>query len=415
MSRRLALIHIRGGAVRGWRDMLRQTRWPRLARLAAAGALVELEPFSFQGAAASVSVATGCLPDAHGVLLDEEIRPDGLALRPASCERRRRSTVWEIAHRHGLAAAAVGWPATHPARPGDGVIVTDRFAVHNSRRADSWPMDDGCVQPESMRAELSELRLSALDITGEQIGALAPGCAGVDQGREDVVVQLGAALARCASDHAVGTFLAERFRPDLFSVHFSLADVAARLRAEWRPGPGSDPHALDDAPYDALRFVDLAIGRYMHLCGPEATYLISADATAGEIGEGFLIGHGPGVRAGEAGRASLIDVAPTALALLGIEQAWDIDGCAIEAVLDLPAPSGQVWTHEPPPPYVGATSGAETERHKAMLEDLRALGFGPPALRAAEGIAKHRTALAQSAVLASLARSHWRERQRSRT
>lgn len=401
MNPRVLFLHWRGAALPGWRRMLDAGAMPRFARLAAGGVLADLMPTPpFGGAAGSATIATGCLADAHGILADREPRPDLLGLRPASRTSRRRSAVWEIAHREGLRSMAVAWPATHPAypthptsptrpSPDAAAIVTDAFAEHRSRHPDCWPMPSACVFPEALRDELWDLRLSAPEITPEQLGALVPGLAEIDQARDDTLVRLAAALARCATDHAAGTFLAEHGPDgsgprgwDLLCVHFALAGEAWLLRTEGRErslrADGTSP--LDEAPGHALAFLDLMLGRYLHLCGPETTVVISGDAPPSEGADpapGFLLASGPGVRPGtSADRARAMDVAPTVLALLGVPPAADLDGRALGEILTNPAPEER-WTHEVP----GEPSeNIDRERIEAMAADLRERGYAAPAV-----------------------------------
>ena len=62
------------------------------------------------------SIATGKRADKHGVLAATE--PDAATglLQPVSARARRTAAVWEILDHEGLAAHAIGWPAS--VRPG---------------------------------------------------------------------------------------------------------------------------------------------------------------------------------------------------------------------------------------------------------------------------------------------------------
>jgi predicted AlkP superfamily phosphohydrolase/phosphomutase len=100
--------------------------------------------------------------------------------------------------------------------------------------------------------------------------------------------------------------------------------------------------------------------------------------------DGILLAAGPGVRDGvDPGPQRLLDVAPTALALLGIEVPRGLDGRPMEALLSC----GLGWTDELPerpmgPPGLGAGASAEpgAPTPDALERQLRALGYvaGPP-------------------------------------
>ncbi|MCW5753455.1 MAG: alkaline phosphatase family protein [Phycisphaeraceae bacterium] len=305
-------------------------------------------PPPHEEAPVAATLATGMLADAHGILTNQEPRDDLLGVRPASSTTRRRAALWEIAAAHGRSAAAVGWPSTHPAqrpiRASGLVVVTPEFAVHRSRHPDIWPLPSDCIQPEALREELASLRICAPDITAEQLAGLAPALAEIDQDRDDSLIRLAAALATCATIHGAATRLAEN-PPDLLCVHISFAaDVArpcAKMRDRSLRTDGSSP--LDEVPGNALTFLDLLVGRYMNLCGPESTYIICLDGPSPSA-HAQVVMHGPSIKPGQ-GKASWLDIVPTILAMLGLPLASDSDGKPIEAALRNAAPSPSVWTH----------------------------------------------------------------------
>src|SRR5262245_47540689 len=75
------------------------------------------------------TMATGLTPDRHGVLDFVEPGPDG-AMVPITSRSRRAPAFWEILGERGVRSAVVGWYATWPAESVNGVVVSDRFAVH---------------------------------------------------------------------------------------------------------------------------------------------------------------------------------------------------------------------------------------------------------------------------------------------
>lgn len=379
----ICLIHLHGAAGPDPRSFL-AWRLPRLQQLASAGASLNLSlPPPFESAPLAVTLATGMLADAHGIFTDTEPRDDLLGVRPASSASRRRAAVWEVAASHGRTAAAVGWPATHPAllRPSGPTVITPDYALHCSRHAETWPLPSNCIQPESLRDELASLRICARDITAEQLAGLVPAFAKIDQDRDDTLIRLAVALARCATLHAAATLLAEN-PPDLLCVHFSfaaeVADICARMRSRSLRPDGSSP--LDDVPANALDFLDLLVGRYMNLCGPQSTYIICLDAPP-PSSQAHVILHGPGIKPGQ-GRASLLDVAPTVLALLGIAAPFDSDGKPIESVLQSLPPAPEVWSHAQP---LAREPSPSPEAIAPIRDDLAAQGYAaPPRLAGAE-------------------------------
>lgn len=88
---------------------------PQLAALAEAGIAVEALPPVFPAATlpALVSLVTGRVPAAHGVLLGGEPGPHGIeAPRPLPASAIRSGTLWQAVAAAGAGVAAFDWPAT---------------------------------------------------------------------------------------------------------------------------------------------------------------------------------------------------------------------------------------------------------------------------------------------------------------
>lgn len=409
----VVLVHWQGGAIPEWNRLLDAAALPRLARLARDGVVLSIDTSGSSCAtAASVTLATGFDPDAHGVVTEKEARPDMLGVGPPGRASRSRAAIWEIAHRHSRRSAVVGWPASHPARPDDAaVVITDRFARHNSRRPDFWPLDSGTVQPESLREDLLELRIAAPQLSAGHLSALVPGLDRIDQERDDVLIRLAGHVARCATDHAAAVFLSpdppEDGAPshrslDLLAVHYSVAEQCSRLRDDVRDRHAKTPAAscLEDLPANALGFLDLMLGRLMHLWGPRSHFLVVATPPCGTApletrahskDAGVLIAFGPHIRHHRAGAVTcesapqptrLVDIAPTVLALLGIAPAADLDGRVLDEILgvDPPPAESRPWTfdHAESGNAPRALAESELARLRAIERDLRARGYAPP-------------------------------------
>jgi arylsulfatase A-like enzyme len=93
---------------------------------------------------------------------------------------------------------------------------------------------------------------------------------------------------------------------------------------------------------------------------------------------GILVLHGPGIRAGELGKANVLDVYPTLLHLLGIAVPADAAGRVLEEAFD---PAGATahpvrrvasWDGLPRPTPAVAVDAA---RRREELEKLRELGY----------------------------------------
>jgi hypothetical protein len=105
---------------------------PNLAKLAASSARGSLEsppprisPILWTG------MLTGRQPEEHGVLdFLEPIpgAPKGKDLQPVTSRSRKAEAIWGVLTRHAIPSAVVGFWATWPAEPIEGVMVSDAFA-----------------------------------------------------------------------------------------------------------------------------------------------------------------------------------------------------------------------------------------------------------------------------------------------
>ena len=67
------------------------------------------------------------LPLYYGILAYGELAPDGERVAPVGSSSRRVRALWDRAGDAELASILVGLPATHPAEPIDGCVVSDRY------------------------------------------------------------------------------------------------------------------------------------------------------------------------------------------------------------------------------------------------------------------------------------------------
>ncbi len=118
------------------------------------------------------SIATGKRPDKHGILGFIEPSPDGNGVRPVSSTSRKTKALWNIVSQTGRKAHAVGWFASHPAEPIDGVCVSNQFTeLADLNRTDDWPLPIGSIHPPELRdsiriAASRQSRFSRQNVTG---------------------------------------------------------------------------------------------------------------------------------------------------------------------------------------------------------------------------------------------------------
>jgi predicted AlkP superfamily phosphohydrolase/phosphomutase len=96
--------------------------------------------------------------------------------------------------------------------------------------------------------------------------------------------------------------------------------------------------------------------------------------SGGHRQNGIFIAAGAGVRQATITGASVVDVAPTVLRILGLPQGADMDGRALaDMLVETPPPPPAVGAVEPP--RAAAESSYTPEEEEAVRERLRQLGY----------------------------------------
>jgi hypothetical protein len=352
---RLLVIGVDGFDPRFARDLAATGRLPAIGPLVGGPALSMPREAAWDPVPVWASIATGQPPARHGAVALESRRVAGLAgrvpgnvqglapvlaattdllrlTRPvvSSGAEREEPAFWEVASRAGLRTAVVNWWTTWPATPRDGdVVVTERASLrlqHGGTQAaeispaalydlllEAWPAIATDARAEAARAArdlppvVASVVAQAIEVDATQ-AALAVRAASCSA--DLIAVYLpGLDIAQAALQAATvapASGLAERLR-GIERVYTALDEIAGRLRRAC-PGhaivfvahPGRVKEAQD---VQALMAVDLA--------GTERRADASATASAPRPA---------------ASQGTLLDVAPTILALLGVPLSQELPG-----------------------------------------------------------------------------------------
>lgn len=351
------------------------------------------------------SIATGVRPVKHGILGFTEPAPDGLSIRPVSNLGRRTKALWNILHQNGRRSIVAGWWPSHPAEPINGAMVSDLFPLKSEHRADA-PMPAGTVSPASIAPRLAELRIHPSELTGEILSMFAPRWAEIDQQKDRSVHDLAGIIAETMSIHCAATELMATEEWDLAAIYYVGIDHFSHRFMHYhagKPRRKNDPAAEIFAPVveNAYRYHDAMLGRLIELAGPDCGLMLLSDhgfhsdqllpdyvpaENAGPAVEhrafGIFCMKAPGVKQGEQiFGASVLDVAPTALHLLGIPVGRDMDGKVllnaftgeqlVETVESWEAIEGDAGRHGSEEAYDGAAAAE-------ALKQLVDLGYIAP-------------------------------------
>jgi predicted AlkP superfamily phosphohydrolase/phosphomutase/Flp pilus assembly protein TadD len=324
---------------------------PTFARLRSEGAWGDLR--SEQPVISPIlwtSIATGRDPEAHGVYNYFESYGDGEKIRPASSEGRLVPALWNIASHYGRRAGVVNWFASWPAERISGFVVTNEWTPQQAEKGRR-----GLFYPPALGETLASFAVPPQQLQDVFHRVLAPPSV------LDALSEKGRAISeeffgymRAAETHrGMLSALQERYRPDLLMVYFTLPDTAEHFFAEYEPPPleafpEDDVRAFARAVDNVYRYLDEVLADILELMDERTTLIVCSDHgflsglerpdTSSQKGQGHaaewhrmtgvLMLYGRGVKRGFEipFEVSLYDVAPTALALLGVPLSKELEG-----------------------------------------------------------------------------------------
>ena len=348
------------------------------------------------------SMATGLEPADHGV--GGFIKQRGHEYETlSSAADWMAPALWDIAGAAGLSSCVIGWWVTFPARDIEGVMVSDHvtFTEAGSRNP------EGLVRPADLTDELAALTVDWREVPVDLLQFLVPAgdpdwLANPDT---EQLKDLRQIVAGDLTFLATAKLLATRRSFDLFAVYFRGLDIAChKYWRYWNPGDGSpaspaDQELLGQIIPNYVKLVDRWLGELLPLLPSEANVMVMSDhgfygprrdrdgtmhkGVAEHRPEGFLIVRSPLYTAGNRFHHSFVlNIAPTALALLGLPASQDMPGRVLRDGL---TPAGlayvdQLETHRilsyaslapAPPPEVKDDPALDA----AVKKQLRSLGY----------------------------------------
>jgi tetratricopeptide (TPR) repeat protein len=305
------------------------------------------------------TIATGKLPEQHGVLNFTVADPETGKQMPITRMYRRVDAFWNILGDYGRTVDVVGWLASYPAETINGVMVTDRVGyLAYAETGQGSGLAKGSVFPDDRIDEISRLVVRSADVDFDDFSKL------LHIGRDEfetnkllsfdpenpvnnmIMLYASALTYESIAKHLLGE------QPDVLAAYFELTDAAGHLFMNFAPPRQSwveneDYELFKDAMLETYKMQDRIIGDFMDMCDENTVLIIASDhgfksgasrpKLGGEIGGGHaafwhqklgIIGvYGNGVRRGhKLSGASVLDIAPTLLALQGLPQPADMPG-----------------------------------------------------------------------------------------
>lgn len=334
----------------------RLPNFKKLVEQGATGPLRSIEPML--SPLLWTTMATGKLPEDHGVLSFTIADPQTGKKVPVSRLYRKVDAFWNMLSDYGRSVHIVGWLATFPAEPINGVMVTDRVGYLAYAEAGQTTIP-GSVSPPERLDDVASLVVPSTSITWEEFRRFVH----VDRETflknrampfdpKNPINNMIMLYASTRTFDTIADHLAEE-RPNLLAVYFEWVDATKHLFMHYAPPrePAIDEAAYDmykDAVDEAYVFQDSIIGTFIERCDDEGRVLIvasdhgfksgasrpklSPEIWAGKAAfwhriDGVICLYGNGVRRGvRLEDASIMDIAPTLLALQGLPRAEDMPG-----------------------------------------------------------------------------------------
>lgn len=414
---RVLLIGVDGLDWERAQRLVSQGRMPNLGRMmenGASGVLRSIPPYV--SPIVWTSIATGKLGEKHGIGGFTAYGERGGTVDLIGSGMIKCRTLWEILAAAEMSSGVVGWLVTHPPVPVTTYTVSSRAVMAMSQEPGSGglstdPVDlRAGVHPDTLWNKISTLGTVPSEIPTEDLHAHLGSLEHID---EEVVQQRMSDLAgRLAGDRTTVVLarqLMSEYPTDLTAVYLRGSDIVSHFFWRyWEPESWTRgrlaPEVVETlAPVIDMYYetVDGMIGEILELRDENTVVVVCSDhgfaghrghpgfepKTEGEVAlgiemhreQGIVVLEGPGIEPGAVVEgASVLDVTPTVLCVLGLPAGRDMDGRPLTSAFE------RDFTDRFPVSYIDtyeigerAASAGPTESpvDEEIKELLRSLGY----------------------------------------
>jgi Flp pilus assembly protein TadD len=415
---RLLLVGLDGADWDVIDPMIARGELPALARLKREGAWARLRSnVPTLSPLLWTTIATGKSPDRHGINDFLVTDPRSGRRVPINSTFRRVQAFWNILSAAGMPVDVIAWWATWPADAIDGHLISDRVA-YSTFDLGSVSAGSGAVHPRAYAASVDRLRVREDAVTWRQVSRFLH----VSETEFRAARAVAASRARPTEDQeSINVFVrvlaaTETYRriaidllddpankPRLLAVYFEGVDEVNHRFAHCSPPrvplcSDGDWARFRDAVVEFYRYQDGILEELMTHARGATTLVLSDHGFASGDGRpddvkpfiegkpglwhdltGIFAAHGPGIARGQLSSATLYDMMPTLLYLLGLPVPDDIPGKVLEKSITPEFLATHAMTHVPSYEGLGASGG-----HATATSGDRPAGQGEPLTGGAE-------------------------------
>lgn len=296
------------------------------------------------------SIATGKRADKHGICGFTEPLPDANGIGSVRSTSRKCKAIWNILSQRGFKSNIVGWFATNPAEPINGVMVTDQFFHPPMKGESPGAIRTESVHPSQLAPPATTLRVTTESLIAEDLLPFIPRLAEIDLKKDDRPLKLARRLARAASVQNIATALIQSEPWNFMGVYYDAID---QFGHEFMPYHAPRMNGVSERDFElyqevmrgCYRFHDMMLHALLQYVDDETTVMLISDHGY-ECGRrrppldqgkqdpegchrpfGIVCLKGPGLKQNDRlYGASVLDVTPTVLTLLGLPIGSDMDG-----------------------------------------------------------------------------------------
>jgi Flp pilus assembly protein TadD len=387
--------------------LLSEGKLPHFARLRQTGAYAPLlSQKPLLSPVIWTTIATGKTPDLHRIGHFVAVNASGEQL-PVTSSMRRVKALWNILSDKGRSAAVVGWWATWPAEKIRGEIVSDHFAYHFLMEESAGKAEAGAgrVFPPELEKRIEADAKRPQNVTPEELApfvSVTPEEFARPFDFQNDLAHFKWAYATAGTYTRIGLRLWKEERPDDLLVYVEGLDSTSHLFGHlFRAGSLSGELAEQQKKYghavEAMyAYADTLVGSVMDAMDSRTTLLVVSDHGF-ELGklqddpsktrdmrrvselfhrpEGILYLYGHRVKPHtRLNKPTILDIAPTVLALNGLGRAADMPGRVLNEGLDITIPA-PVPTYETGPVRSADTSPADAQADPEIVKKLQSLGY----------------------------------------